>query len=140
MKTHVTVNKSLYVMACLGWIGLLVGCQARPSVDVSAETLRWEYQEQMILATRAIQADRLEQAKVHLAAARAKAFTFHQERKVESLERLIAGAEALRSGNGEAAREHWARIADPTLNSEVRSKAKLIGIDVPMGSVAQEGR
>ncbi len=121
---------ALAAAAMLASAGVSVGCSST-SVDPQAEAARWEYQEQLLLATQAVNSTDLEQARVHVEKARARAFNFEQQRKVDSLERLIAGAEALREGDAARARAEWAQIEDPALNREVRRKANQIGIEVP---------
>jgi hypothetical protein len=102
------------------------GCQTSRGVtgDVSGEQLR--------LSAQAINAGDLDQAKVHLSAARAGPGSPARDLKVQSLQQLIAGAEALMEGDAEGARAAWSRIQDPTLRTEVRHKARLIGINVPV--------
>jgi len=65
---------------------------------------------------------------------RAKSTTvgFEQERKVRSLEHLISGAEAMMSGNVQLARVQWSQIDDPYLQRAVRTRAQVIGVEVPM--------
>jgi len=121
---------ALGAAAILATAALSSGCSS-PSVDPQTEALRWEFREQLVLATQAINSTDLEQARAHVEKARVRAFNLEQQRKVDSLERLIAGAEALREGDAERARAEWARIEDPALNREVRRKANQIGIEVP---------
>ena len=117
---------------------LLGGCQSGQKAEEQEAALRWQFQEQAIRCTQAIQAGDLEQARVHLSAAKAKALWHEQERQVQSLEKLIAGAEALMTGDGALARAEWSRIEDPRLSREVRVKAKLIDVDVPLMPVAEQ--
>lgn len=118
---------SLVLLAALA----VAGCGSSPKLDPQAEAMRYEFREQMILATRAFSDDNLEETKLHVARAKGRAFNFEQQRKVESFEHLVAGAEALRNGDADTARSEWSRIQDPALNREVRAKARDIGIDVP---------
>ena len=55
----------------------------------------------------------------------------YERRKIESLRRVIAGAEALGEGDGDAAADEWSRIPSPTLRYEVQEKAAGVGVQVP---------
>jgi len=128
-------------LATLSVIGVFLGagvsaCSGSGSVDPTAEARRWEFREQLILATRAINQADLDQAKLHVQKARSRAFNFEQQRQVEGLTHLIAGAEALRQGDGARARSEWSQIEDPALLREVRGKARAIGIEVTPDAVA----
>jgi len=122
---------ALFATALIGVVTAVGGCAASSTVDARTEALRWEYREQLLLATRAINEADLEQAKVHVERARSRAHNFEQERKVDGLEHLIAGAEALREGEAARVRAEWSQIEDPALSREVRIRARAIGIEVP---------
>lgn len=118
---------------------MLGACQsASKTSEADAEALRWQYREQVLLATQAINEGNLKQAKEHVRSARGKAFSRTQQRKLQSLESLIAGAEALRSGDGSMAAAEWSQIRDPSLLAEVREKARRIGVDVPESPVDEK--
>lgn len=112
---------------------MLAGCQSWQTTSPDI-TMYWQYQDQLILATEAINAGDLTVAKEHLAKADVAAASPGQNRKVRSLERLVAGTEALMAGEPDRARAEWAGIEEPHLKREVRHKARLIGMDVPMDS------
>jgi hypothetical protein len=88
--------------------------------------------EQIGLTTTAINVGELETARDYLGEARGVATTARDTQKVDALDNLIVGAEALRTGDPAGARAAWSRIDDPRLAREVRHKARLIGIEVPM--------
>jgi hypothetical protein len=119
---------------------LLGACQSasKQEADADAEALRWQFREQVLLATQAINNGDLNQAKKHVRSAKGKAFSRSQQRKIQSLESLIAGAEALREGDGSMAAAEWSQIQDPSLQAEVRKKARRIGVDVPENPVNEK--
>lgn len=131
-RTHAAVHALILLAVVSAGTLAPAGCSSSPAVDPQTEARRWEFREQLILATRAINNADLEQARIHTSNAQARAATFEQNRKVEGLMRLIAGAEALRDGDADRARDEWARIEDPDLSREVRVKARNIGIDIPV--------
>ncbi len=108
------------------------GCAATPGVEQSEVEAYRQFKEQLTLSTQAINAGDLEQARTHLKGASSAATRSEQVQKVQSLDRLITGAEALRSGDPERARSEWSRIEETDLAREVRHKARLMGLDVPM--------
>ena len=115
---------------------LLTGCAtAVPDEAGLGEIDNQAFIDHLTLTTEAINAGDLNKAKARLGRARAATVTAHDVQKVDGLEYLIAGAEALRSGNPDRARNEWARIEEPRLRREVRHKARLIGLEVPMLSV-----
>jgi hypothetical protein len=91
-----------------------------------------EFRQQLSLSVASINSGDLEAARAQLRDARAAAAAPAQVRKVDSLEQLIDGAEALRAGDLDGARAAWSRIQEPQLGREVRHKARLIGVEVPM--------
>ncbi len=111
---------------------MLSGCASPPTADTAAVTSRHRFQEPLTASTQAISAGDLEQAKHYLSQARAVAADHDQQVKVDSLEHLIAGTEALMVGEPDRARTAWSQIEEPRLSREVRHKARLIGIDVPI--------
>ncbi len=120
---------SLVAVAILSWIW---GCASPPIADTAAVASRSQFQEPLTASTRAIAAGDLEQARHYLDQARAAATGHDQKVKVDSIEHLIAGTEALMVGDADRARTTWAQIEEPHLSREVRHKARLIGIDVPI--------
>ncbi len=120
---------SLVAVAILSW---LWGCASPPIADTAAVASRSQFQEPLTASTRAIAAGDLEQARHYLGQARAAATDHDQRVKVDSIEHLIAGTEALMAGDADRARTAWAQIEEPHLSREVRHKARLIGIDVPI--------
>ncbi len=120
---------SLVAVAILSWFW---GCASPPIADTAAVASHNRFQEPLTASTRAIAAGDLEQARQYLGQARAAAANHHQQVKVESIEHLIAGTEALMVGDPDRARTAWAQIEEPHLSREVRHKARLIGIDVPI--------
>ncbi len=115
-------------------LALLPGCQSAAKATARSQHFR----EQLTLAAQAINAGNLATAKGHVSAARSSATGAAEMRKLESLEKLITGAEALMEGDAARARAEWSRIEDPVLNDEVRSKARWIGVTVPITPIASE--
>jgi len=105
---------------------ILTGCQSPKADPVASSQL-------LTASTQALGAGDLELARQYLDQARTVAVTPKQQVKVDSLDRLIDGTEALRAGDPDGARMAWSQIQEPHLNREVRHKARLIGLDVPMG-------
>ena len=120
---------SLVAVAIPSW---LWGCASPPIADTAAVASRTQFQEPLTASTQAIAAGDLEQARNYLGKARAAATDHDQQVKVDSIEYLIAGTEALMAGDADLARTAWAQIEEPHLSREVRHKARLIGIDVPI--------
>jgi len=115
---------------------LLTGCAAAmPDEGGLGGVDNEAFIDHLTLTTEAINAGDLDKAKARLGRARAATATAHDVQKVDGLEQLIAGAEALRSGDPEGARSAWAKIEEPRLRREVRHKARLIGLEVPVLSV-----
>lgn len=123
----------LSALCVLGTATWLAGCQSTGSQ--AWEELRagryQNFQTNLTLTTEAINAGELAQAREHLKGTERLASSAAQRRKVQSLEQLIDGAEALRDGDPDKARIAWAQIEEPRLRREVRHKARLIGMDVP---------
>ncbi len=117
-----------------------LGCASARSKNERNDAIRAEFRDRLVLACEAINRSDLEQATEHVDAARERAVGAEAELKVESLEHVIAGAEALRAGDVEATRDAWSRIEDPALQREVRASARLIGIDLPAAPQAVASR
>jgi hypothetical protein len=121
-------------------VALLTGCAAGPAADSAPGVVDHQaFRDQLARTTQAVNAGDLEEAKTQLRQARAATTTSRQVQKVQGLQHLIAGAEALRAGDPQGARTAWARIEEPHLRREVRHKARLIGLEVPMVPDGQEG-
>ena len=112
---------------------MLTGCATPPAADTAAVTSHHQFQEPLRASTQAIAAGDLEQARQYLGQARAVAADHDQQVKVDSVEHLIAGTEALMLGDPDRAMTAWAQIEETHLSREVRHKARLIGIEVPIG-------
>ena len=128
--------KTRRVLTCgwLTWLGaaaLLIGCQSAYKTSITNDLARrQQFQEQLVLSTEAINAGDLEQAREHVRDAASWAVGPSEEQKVDSLEKLIAGAEALLAGEADEAQRQWAQIEDRELSAEVRGKARLVGMAV----------
>ena len=123
---------SFVVVTVLSGLSGLSGCASPPNADTAAVASRNRFQEPLAASTRAIAAGDLDKARQYLVQARAAAADHHQQVKVDSVEHLIDGTEALMVGDPDRARTAWAQIEEPHLSREVRHKARLIGIDVPI--------
>ncbi len=110
----------------LAAVALLSGCHGGAAVEPGA------FRQQLALAAASINAGDLATARAQLGDARASAAAPADVRKVDSLEQLIDGADALRAGDLDGARAAWSRIQEPQLGREVRHKARLIGVEVPL--------
>lgn len=121
----------------LGAAILLTGCATTPQQAGPGEAENQAFIDHLTLTTQAINAGDLDKAKARLGRARAATVTSRDVQKVDGLEHLIVGAEALRSGDPDAARSAWAKIEEPHLRREVRYKARLIGLEVPILSVEE---
>ena len=120
----------------LATVALLTGCAAGPAASPEPVVVDHQaFRNQLVRTTQAVNAGDLETAKAQLRRARAATTTTRQAQKVDDLHLLIVGAEALRVGNPVGARTAWAQIEEPHLRREVRHKARLIGLEVPMGPV-----
>ena len=81
----------------------------------------------------AVQAGNLAEAESHIDAARSEAATYEQQRQVDSMAELCAGARAMLAADASAAKRHWTAIRDPHLNREVRNQVQVVlGLEVPM--------
>ena len=108
----------------LAAIVLAGGCQTQRVAD---------YRRSMTDGVRAVQAGELEQAEGCIENAKKNARGYEQQRQVQSMEQLIAGAQAMMDGRVELAKAAWSEIADPRLNLEVRRQADAVmGVEVPM--------
>ena len=123
------------VVVVLTGIVVLGGCASNRGLGIDAVE-QAKCRSEIASCAMAIQAGDLAQARTHLEAAKLGATNFTLGRQVRSLERLIAGAEALEAGDIESARQQWSQIQDPRLAREVRIKAQRIGVDVPLTAVA----
>ena len=134
-------------VAPLGWLALallivvalvtMAGCGSMFKADADLDAQKQAaFQASLAQCTQAINAGDLAGARVVLSDLDDRAEAFQQERQVQSLGQLLAGAEALMSGDGALAQAAWSRIEDPHLSREVRVKASLIGIDVPLMPIA----
>ncbi|MHC5004190.1 MAG: hypothetical protein ACYTJ0_13830 [Planctomycetota bacterium] len=115
------------------------GCQSASKTDLQAARQR-AFERRLTGTTQALHEGDLVEARAQLEQAAANVSTKSQRRKVESLEMLIAGAEALMSGDPASARAEWSRIEDPNLKQEVREKAQLVGMAVPAKPIESEVR
>jgi hypothetical protein len=122
----------------LGAVILLAGCATTtPKQAGPGEVDNQAFIDHLTLTAQAINAGDLDKAKARLGRARAATVTPQDVQKVDGLEYLIVGAEALRSGDPESARTAWGKIEEPHLRREVRYKARLIGLEVPILSVEE---
>lgn len=112
----------------LAAVAVMSGCHGCAAVDPAGAAV---FRQQLSLAAASINAGDLEIARAQLRDARAVAGAPAEVRKVDSLEQLIDGADALRAGDLDGARAAWSRIQEPQLGREVRHKARLIGVEVP---------
>jgi len=106
---------------------ILTGCQSSKADPTASSQI-------LTASTQALGAGDLELARQYLDQARAATVTPAQQVKIDSLDWLIDGTEALRAGDPDGARTAWSQIQEPNLSREVRHKARLIGLDVPMGA------
>ena len=111
---------------------VLNACHSIATIDHEATARSDRFQEQLAWSTQAINAGDLEQARAHLEAARDAASSSKERQKVDSLDKLIVGAEALMEGDPARARSEWSWIDEPNLSREVRHKARLMGLSVPV--------
>lgn len=138
------MNNRTMIRGCCGAplfaaVLVLAGCFSMIATDQGARngTYYRTYQDQLLQCTQAINAGDLVAARVHLDQARAVALSAKQQRKVDGLDHLIDGTAALMSGDPDGARSAWAKIDEPHLSREVRHKARLIGMDVPVSTEGQ---
>lgn len=120
-------------LGCVVWVA--AGCQFVSEFKVSKQLFR----QNILACTQAINRGDLVQAEIYLSSARPLAKTESEQVKLRSLETLIAGAEALMEGDGRLAEAHWSRIEDPILRHEIRSGARQIDLNVPLGPVTGMG-
>ena len=111
---------------------LLVSCASTHRYGAQETSQDLLFREHLTLSTEAINAGDLEGARAYLREAQTVAANPSQARKVQSLEHLILGAEALRDGDPMLTRVEWSKIDEPSLSREVRHKARLFGIHVPI--------
>ena len=120
----------------LAAVAVLTGCAAGGPADTESVTADvGAFRDQLALTTQAINAGALDEAKMQLSRTRATVRSPRQVQKVDDLHLLIVGAEAMRAGDPVGARTAWAQIEEPHLRREVRHKARLIGLEVPMEAV-----
>lgn len=112
---------------------------ALPLGGLGCASTAWEQEHQRLTALDASmraaasslnQAD-LSAAKLQLDEADALVKTDFEARRVQSLRQVMAGAVALREGNGDGAADAWSRIPSPTLRYEIQEKAAGVGVQVP---------
>jgi len=116
---------------------VLAGCHTTTVDPNAGARAQVAFDEQLGMAAQAINVGDLHSARDFVREARAAATTARDHQKVESLDHLISGAEALRTGDPDGARAEWSRIEEPRLAREVRHKARMIGVDVPMEPVEE---
>lgn len=116
--------------ASLGVVLLAAGCAAPKPAPPRAELNVASYEVQMALvsATEAVRVGDLEAARQHVSTGRAAGGSPYQRTKLDSLEQLINGAEAMMAGDVVGAREQWNRIVDPHLRREVDQKLEQKGL------------
>ena len=115
----------------LSILAVTSGCQspARPSM----------YRSHIDECARAVQSGDLQQAQMYVTKAKLEAVGYDQDRQVESMEKLISGANAMMDGEVELAKSEWSQISDPELNREVRIRAEeIMDIEVPLIPVRKE--
>lgn len=114
-----------------GFLALATGCQSTQQPSM--------YNSNMNKCTESVKAGDLAVAKQYVSQAKLEAVTFDQKRQVESMEKLIEGAEALMEGKVETAKVCWSNIPDPQLCREVRVKAKTVmDLEIPATAVRKE--
>ena len=97
---------------------LLVGCASTPRYGAQETSQDLLFREHLTLSTEAINAGDLEGAWAYLREAQTVAANPSQARKVQSLEHLILGAEALRDGDPMLTRVEWSKIDEPSLSAD----------------------
>lgn len=120
---------------------VLCGVAALPLFSFGCASTAWEREQQRLTeldtamrsAAERLNAADLPAALVELDAAEALARSEREAARVQSLRQVLAGAVALRDGDGAGAADAWSRIPSPTLRYEVQEKAAGVGIQVPDG-------
>ena len=114
-----------------GILALTTGCQTPQQSSM--------YNSNMNKCTVAVKGGDLEEARQYVSQAKLEAVSFDQKRQVESMEKLIEGAEALMAGDVQLAKECWSNISDPYLCREVRVKAQTVmDLEVPRTAIRKE--
>ena len=121
----------LVVLACC--VSLMAGCQGRKQQYGAGLKVREStFKVEMNKGIEATREGDLEMARLYVERARPNAKTFEQKRMVESMEKLISGAEAMMEGNVSQAKNDWAEIPDMHLARQVRINAEAVmGVEVP---------
>ena len=131
MLKQVIGKIAVITMVMLYLLAMVCGCQspARPSM----------YRSHIDECARAVQSGDLQQAQMYVTKAKLEAVGYDQDRQVESMEKLISGANAMMDGEVELAKSEWSQISDPELNREVRIRAEeIMDIEVPLIPVRKE--
>ena len=126
----VRLLSGLAVLAC--YVSIMTGCQGQKQPVPTARLERADFKVEMNKAIEATRQGDLEMARLYVDRARSSAKTFEQKRMVESMDKLICGAQAMMDGNATQAKNDWANIPDMHLNREVRINAEVVmGVQVP---------
>ena len=126
----VRLLSGLVVLACC--LSIMAGCQGRKQSGPTARLERADFKVEMAKGIEATREGDLEMARLHIDRARSSAKTFEQKRMVESMEKLISGAQAMMDGDALRAKNDWAEIPDMHLNRQVRINAEVVmGVQVP---------
>ena len=130
----------LVVVLVAGAIG---GCQSTQKSTAFQESPQpresYRFDRALEASIDAVRMGDLATAESHIEAARLEAATYEQQRQVESMAELCAGARAMQAADTRAAKQHWAAISDPHLNREVRNQVQVVlGIEVPMVAKDEE--
>ncbi|MBL4699858.1 MAG: hypothetical protein JKX85_01240 [Phycisphaeraceae bacterium] len=125
-------SKLILLLAALTSLLLLPGCSSTQKVDLARQE---RFQTALRQCTKAINKGDLDNAQTHLAKVNKNALNHSEKRKAQSLTKLVAGAQALVDGDAKLARNEWSNIADPRLARQVRTRAKLIDVTVPLQPV-----
>lgn len=129
----------LVLLAC--GVSMMSGCQWFKQSGPTARLERDGFKVEMDAGIEAARAGDLEMARMHVDAARPYAKTFERKRMVESMDKLISGAQAMMDGDAAQAKNDWANIPDLHLNREVRINADVVmGVQVPMVPKYREDR
>ncbi|MEO1236597.1 MAG: hypothetical protein AAFX76_07395 [Planctomycetota bacterium] len=104
------------------------GCQSAPKVDQRL----LDYRSAMGSATESIQASEFDGARGHIDTALRLAQDEVERQKAQSLGHLVDGTEAYAQGDVLGAKSKWEQISDPVLYREVRRKARVLGVSLPL--------
>ena len=109
----------LISLTAVATLTAITGCQAPQA-----------FQQSLTQATQDISQGQLDSARSSLMHARSLASGPRDRQKVDDLNAIVDGAQAMISGRATSAAQAWSRVQDPDLRKQIQREANAMGLDL----------